>query len=77
MLRQRPIILGIVGDSATGKTTLSQGLAKVLGEERVTHVCSDDYHKYDRKERAELGISALDPACNYLDILELHLERLH
>jgi phosphoribulokinase len=66
-----------VGDSATGKTTLSQGLAKVLGEERVTHVCSDDYHKYDRKERAERGISALDPACNYLDILELHLERLH
>lgn len=77
MQRQRPVILGIVGDSASGKTTISQGLVKILGEERVTHVCTDDYHKYDRKERAQLGISALHPDCNYLDILELHLERLH
>ncbi|MCB0165696.1 MAG: phosphoribulokinase [Anaerolineae bacterium] len=77
MQRQRPIILGIVGDSAVGKTTISQGLVKILGKDRVTHFCTDDYHKYDRRERAELGISALHPDCNYLDILELHLERLH
>ncbi|MCB0172544.1 MAG: phosphoribulokinase [Anaerolineae bacterium] len=77
MQRQRPIILGIVGDSAVGKTTISQGLVKILGQDRVTHFCTDDYHKYDRRERAELGISALHPDCNYLDILELHLERLH
>lgn len=77
MQRQRPIILGIVGDSAVGKTTISQGLVTILGKERVTHFCTDDYHKYDRRERAELGISALHPDCNYLDILELHLERLH
>lgn len=77
MPKQRPIILGIVGDSAAGKTTISQGLVKILGEERVSHICTDDYHKYDRKERAELGISALHPDCNYLDIMELQLERLH
>ncbi|MGQ0793289.1 MAG: phosphoribulokinase [Deltaproteobacteria bacterium] len=74
---QRPIILGIVGDSASGKTTITRGLVNLLGEERVTHVCTDDYHKYDRRERAKLGITALHPDCNYLDILELHLERLH
>ncbi|MCK6629113.1 MAG: phosphoribulokinase [Anaerolineae bacterium] len=77
MKRQRPIILGIVGDSAAGKTTLTSGLVNILGPERVTHVCTDDYHKYDRRERAELGITALHPHCNYLDVLELHLERLH
>lgn len=77
MRRQRPIVLGIVGDSAAGKTTISGGLAKLLGPERVTHICTDDYHKYDRKERAQLGITALHPDCNYLDILELHLERQH
>ena len=43
----------------------------------MTHVCTDDYHKYDRRERAERGITALHPDCNYLDILELQLERLH
>lgn len=77
MSRQRPIILGIVGDSAAGKTTITSGLVKLLGSERVTHVCADDYHKYDRRERKELNITALHPDCNYLDILELHLERLH
>ena len=36
----RPIILGVVGDSAAGKTTLTRGLVRVLGEENVTHVCA-------------------------------------
>lgn len=74
---QRPIVLAIVGDSAAGKSTLTAGLVKVIGPERVTHVCTDDYHKYDRRERAQNKITPLHPDCNYIDILELHLERLH
>jgi len=77
MSPRRPIILGLVGDSAAGKTTLTRGLTSILGPERVTHVCSDDYHRYDRKERSRVGITALHPDCNHIDILELHLERLH
>lgn len=76
-MKRRPIILGIVGDSAAGKSTLTSGLVKLLGEERVTHVCVDDYHKYDRAERRALNITPLHPDCNYLDVFELHLERLH
>ena len=70
---QRPIILGIVGDSAAGKTTLTRGIAQVLGPENVTVICTDDYHRYDRKQRAELGITALHPDCNFLDIMQQHL----
>ena len=44
----RPIILGVVGDSATGKTTLTKGLVEILGQEHVTHIGMDDYHCYDR-----------------------------
>jgi len=77
MTRRRPIVLGIVGDSAAGKSTITRGLVELLGEDRVTHICADDYHKYDRVERARLGITPLHPDCNYLDILELHLERAH
>jgi len=73
----RPIILGIVGDSASGKTTLSKGLVRLLGEDVVTHICTDDYHKYDRKQRAERGITPLNPDCNYLDIMASHLQCLH
>ncbi len=75
-MSHRPIILGIVGDSAAGKTTLTRGIAKVLGEEDVTVICTDDYHRYDRKQRAEMGISALHPDCNYLDIIQQHLALL-
>jgi phosphoribulokinase len=77
MRRGRPILLGIVGDSASGKSTITQGLMNVLGADRVTHVCTDDYHKYDRKEGAALGITPLHPDYNYMDVIELHLERLH
>jgi phosphoribulokinase len=75
-MSQRPIILGIVGDSAAGKTTLTRGIAQVLGEENVTVICTDDYHRYDRKQRAEIGITALHPDCNYLDIMQQHLSLL-
>lgn len=75
-MSQRPIILGIVGDSAAGKTTLTRGIAQVLGEEHVTVICTDDYHRYDRVQRAEMGISALHPDCNYLDIIQQHLSLL-
>lgn len=72
----RPIILGIVGDSATGKTTLSSGVAKILSEDRCTTFCTDHYHRYSRSERRERGISALDPRANHIDVLEQHLQLL-
>jgi phosphoribulokinase len=72
----RSIILGVVGDSAAGKTTLTRGLVRVLGEENVTHVCVDDYHRYDRRQRAERNITPLDPECNYMDIMAQHLEHM-
>jgi len=72
----RPIILGIVGDSATGKSTIADGIAEILGPDRVTVICSDDYHRYSRVERAENKLSALDPRANYIDILEQHIRAL-
>jgi phosphoribulokinase len=72
-MSEKTIILGIVGDSAAGKTTLTKGIAQILGEDNVTTICTDDYHRYDRTQRAEMKISALHPDCNYLDIIEQHL----
>ena len=72
----RPVILGIVGDSATGKTTISGALVDILGDEMVTHVATDDYHKYDREQRKELGITPLHPDCNYMDIISQHMALL-
>lgn len=72
----RPFMLGIAGDSGVGKTTISSGVARLLGQERTTNICVDDYHKYDRKQRAELQITPLNPACNYMDIMEQHVRLL-
>ena len=72
----RPIILGVVGDSAAGKTTISRGLVEILGDENVTHIGTDDYHRYDRRQRAENGVTPLHPDCNYIDIIAQHVRHL-
>src|SRR5437764_664131 len=72
----RSVMIGIVGDSVAGKTTITRGLVRALGEEQVTHVCTDDHHKYDREQRAQRNITPLHPDCNYVDIMGQHLQDL-
>ncbi len=72
----RPIMLAIAGDSAAGKTTLTKGLVHALGDHRITSMCVDDYHRYDRNERKDKPFTPLHPDCNYLEIMEQHLQLL-
>lgn len=72
----RPVLIGVVGDSAAGKTTLTNGLISIFGPHRVAALCTDDYHRYDRQERKKLDITPLHPDCNYIDIMEQHLSLL-
>ncbi|CAN5895925.1 phosphoribulokinase [soil metagenome] len=73
---RRPRMLAIAGDSAAGKTTLTRGIVEALGDDRCTAVCIDDYHCYDREERKAVPFSPLHPACNYVAIMEQHLQLL-
>jgi phosphoribulokinase len=73
---ERPVMLAIAGDSAAGKTTLTRGLADALGPQRSTAICVDDYHRYDRTERKHLPFTPLHPDCNYVQIIEQHLQLL-
>jgi phosphoribulokinase len=72
----RPIMLAIAGDSASGKTTLTKGLVEALGADRITAICVDDYHRYDRVERKGLSFTPLHPSCNYMEVMEQHLQLL-
>jgi phosphoribulokinase len=72
----RSIVVGVAGDSGAGKTTVTRGLVRVLGDAHVTHVSADDYHRYDRRRRSELGVTPLHPDSNHLDILTQHLMHL-
>ncbi|HEY6567381.1 MAG TPA: phosphoribulokinase [Actinomycetota bacterium] len=73
---RRAALVGLAGDSASGKSTLSRGIAYILGAERVGRVCTDDYHRYDRAERAALGVTPLHPSANRMDLLASHLRSL-
>lgn len=72
----RPVMLAIAGDSAAGKTTLTKGLVEALGQDRSTSICVDDYHRYDRQERKQFPFTPLHPDCNYVEIMEQHLQLL-
>jgi phosphoribulokinase len=65
-----------VGDSGAGKTTLTRGLIRVMGDEQVVRISADDYHRYERRERERLGITPLHPRANHLDVLTQHLHHL-
>jgi len=69
-------MLAIAGDSAAGKTTLTRGIAAALGAERTSVICVDDYHRYDREERKQVPFTVLNPDCNYIEIMEQHLQLL-
>lgn len=72
----RPIMLAIAGDSAAGKTTITKGLVDALGPDRITSICVDDYHRFDRIERKTKPFTPLHPDCNYVEIMEQHLQLL-
>ena len=69
-------VFGIGGDSGSGKTTISRGIKRILGEDMVCSFSMDDYHSLDRRQRAERRITPLHPQANHLDLLAEHLEAL-
>jgi phosphoribulokinase len=73
---KKSIIIGIAGDSGSGKTTFSNGIRKLLGDDIVKTITMDGYHKENRTERQESGHLPLDPEANNLDLLFQHLTEL-
>ncbi len=69
-------IIGVAGDSGSGKTTFTRAIREIFGEELVSTITIDDYHRYDRRERKALGITPLVPEANRFDLLEEHLVAL-
>ena len=65
-----PIFVGIGGDSGSGKSTLTAAFYELLGTERITSVCLDDYHSLDRRERSLIGVTPLNPRANNFALME-------
>lgn len=57
-------MLALAGDSASGKSTLSRGIADIMGSDRVIVISADDYHRFDRRTRSDMGLTPLVPEAN-------------
>ncbi|HEX6925732.1 MAG TPA: ATP-binding protein [Longimicrobiaceae bacterium] len=73
---RRPRLIAIVGDSGSGKSTVADAVTLLLGPGRVTDLRLDDYHRYTREERAQRGMTALNPAVHNLSLMQEHLRLL-
>lgn len=65
--------IGVAGDSGSGKTTFTQGVRSIFGNDLVSTITLDDYHSLDRHERREQGITALNPKANRIEQIEQDL----
>lgn len=65
-IAQKPVKIGIAGDSGSGKDTLSQALTGLFGQHSVVHLSGDDYHVWDRYAPMWKGLTHLNPRANDL-----------
>ena len=65
-LSRQPLVVGITGDSGSGKDTLALALEKMFGRHSVVQVSGDDYHIWDRKAPMWQALTHLNPRANHL-----------
>ncbi|MCB9367396.1 MAG: uridine kinase [Calditrichaeota bacterium] len=73
-----PLLIGIAGGSASGKTTIAHGLARLLGPDRALYLLQDSYYRELRnKSLAERAAHNFDhPHAFETKLLCRHLDRL-
>lgn len=73
---RRPIVVGVAGDSSSGKDTLIEAIAAMVGEANVAHVSGDNYHIWDRHMPMWQAMTHLNPKANDLEAFGLHVAQL-
>jgi uridine kinase len=66
-LSRRPFVIGIAGDSGSGKDTLADALQGLFGGHSVARLSGDDYHLWDRKKPMWQVMTHLNPMTNDLE----------
>jgi uridine kinase len=63
----KPISLAIAGDSGVGKDTLVDSISDILGEQVITVVSGDGYHKHERGHKKWSVATHLNPDENFIE----------
>lgn len=66
MITGRPFLLGIGGNSGTGKSTLTTAIAGIFTDENATVIRGDDRHKWPRGHEEWARYTHLNPKANHL-----------
>ena len=64
---RKPFVIGIAGDSGSGKDTLSDAIAGIFGKHSITTISGDDYHIWDRYKPMWQVMTHLNPMANNLE----------
>ncbi|MDR2935576.1 MAG: uridine kinase, partial [Candidatus Adiutrix sp.] len=70
---KKPFVIGIAGDSGSGKDTLASSLVGLFGRHSVACLSGDDYHHWDRHENMWKVITHLNPMANDLEAFTRNL----
>ena len=73
---QKPFVIGIGGDSGSGKDTLANAIKGLFGEHSTTLLSGDNYHLWDRKRPIWKALTHLNPMANNLEQLTKDLRHL-
>ncbi len=74
--RARPQLIGIAGDSASGKNYLSELLIDIFSPNNTISLEGDDYHKWERNHEQWERLTHLDPRANHLPEMSSHTSQL-
>lgn len=66
-LSRNPFVIGIAGDSGTGKNTLANSITDLFGRHSVVRLSGDDYHLWDRQKPMWQVMTHLNPMANDLE----------
>ena len=66
-LSRKPFVIGIAGDSGSGKDTLNDAIIDLFGINAVASLAGDDYHLWDRNKPTWQAMTHLNPMANDLE----------
>ncbi|MFA6991975.1 MAG: hypothetical protein WC269_01685 [Candidatus Gracilibacteria bacterium] len=72
----RSFLIGVCGNSGSGKSSFVQVLLDLLGHENVLVIHGDDYHKWQRGDPEWQKYTHLNPNANYLALAKENLSDL-
>lgn len=66
-LSRKPFVIGIAGDSGSGKDTFADAMTGLFGQHSVVTLSGDDYHLWDRQKPMWQVMTHLNPMANDLE----------